>query len=110
MKKDTFSFEIKESLCLLKEGAYGWNKELNVVSWNKGEPKYDIRDWSSDHKRMSRGIVLTKPEMEDLVAALKERLEKPFPGDECLHESWEGDIHIRVYESLSPRASEITSL
>lgn len=102
MKKDTvaFCFDIKESLCVLREGSYGWNKELNIVSWNDGDPKYDIRDWSPDHERMSRGVVLTKGEMADLVAALEARLKKPFPGDKCLHESWEGDIHIRVYESL----------
>lgn len=23
--------------------------ELNLVSWNNGEGKYDIRDWSEDH-------------------------------------------------------------
>ena len=101
MKKDkTFSFDIQKKLCTLRESPYGWNKEMNIVSWNEGEPKYDIREWSPDHERMSRGIALTKPEMEILVSAMKERLEKPFPGDECLHESWEGDIHIRVYESL----------
>lgn len=50
----------------------GWAKELNIVSWNGGVPKYDIRDWSPDHTRMSRGITLTEPEIK----ALKKLLDK----------------------------------
>lgn len=41
----------------------GWRKELNIVSWNGGEAKYDIRQWSPDHSRMTRGITLTSDEM-----------------------------------------------
>ncbi|MEI3503270.1 MAG: PC4/YdbC family ssDNA-binding protein [Anaerovoracaceae bacterium] len=41
----------------------GWRKELNLVSWNGGAPKYDIRDWDPDHERMSRGITLHEKEM-----------------------------------------------
>ena len=35
-------FEITESLGVLAENAKGWTKELNLVSWNDHEPKYDI--------------------------------------------------------------------
>jgi hypothetical protein len=38
----------------------GWTRELNLVSWNGGAPKLDIREWSPDHSRMSRGITLTE--------------------------------------------------
>ena len=33
-----------------------WTKEVNVVAWNGGKPKIDVRDWNSSHDRMSRGI------------------------------------------------------
>lgn len=35
-------------------------KEINVVAWNGGKPKIDVRDWNSAHDRMSRGITLTE--------------------------------------------------
>ena len=37
-------FEITEQLGILATNAKGWNKELNLVSWNEREPKYDIRE------------------------------------------------------------------
>ena len=38
-------FEIKKSFGVLAESAKGWKKELNLISWNEKDPKYDIRDW-----------------------------------------------------------------
>jgi hypothetical protein len=45
----------------------GWVKELNLVSWNGRDPKYDIREWSPEHDKMSRGVTLTKDEAASLV-------------------------------------------
>jgi hypothetical protein len=56
-------YEITEHLGVIKEKKGGWNKELNLVSWSEGSPKYDVRDWSSDHKKMSKGITLTEEEL-----------------------------------------------
>jgi hypothetical protein len=56
-------FEIVESLGVLSENAKGWTKEINLVSWNDREPKYDIREWSPDHAKMGKGITLTKDEV-----------------------------------------------
>jgi hypothetical protein len=50
----------------------GWTKELNLVSWNDREPKYDIRDWSPEHDKMGKGVTLSKDEM----AKLKDLREK----------------------------------
>jgi hypothetical protein len=47
-------YEIVENLGSLGENARGWSKELNLISWNEKEPKYDIRDWAPDHSRMKR--------------------------------------------------------
>ena len=43
-----FSFEIKEELLVLSQNAKGWQKELNLVSWNGNPPKFDLRDWSPE--------------------------------------------------------------
>jgi len=59
-------FEIKESIGVLSESAKGWSKELNLVSWNDATSKYDIREWSSDHAKMGKGVTFTKDEIKKL--------------------------------------------
>ncbi len=59
-------FEIVKSLGVLSETSKGWMKEINLVSWNDRNPKYDIREWSPDHERMSKGITLSPEEMVKL--------------------------------------------
>jgi Uncharacterized protein conserved in bacteria len=51
-------FEIKETIGILSESAKGWAKELNLVSWNDKEPKFDLREWDPEHKKMGKGITL----------------------------------------------------
>lgn len=72
--RDDFRVEIKKHIGVLSEKSNGWKKELNIVAWNGNEAKFDIREWSEDHERMSRGITLTNEEAKEL----KEALEKIF--------------------------------
>ena len=68
------NFEITNHIADLSEpNAKGWRKELNEVSWNGREPKYDIRDWSEDHTKMGKGITLTHDELALLVATCNEK-------------------------------------
>lgn len=55
-------YEIIEQLGVLSESEKGWKKELNLVSWNGREPKYDLRDWSENHEKMRKGITLSEEE------------------------------------------------
>ena len=57
------TFEIVESFGELSTATNGWTKELNLVSWNKREPKYDIRTWDEEHESMGKGITLDKEEL-----------------------------------------------
>ena len=66
-------FEITEQIAVLAEYPTGWRKELNMVSWNDNQPKYDIRDWESGHERMSKGITLLPDEMHRIVEAVMDR-------------------------------------
>ena len=66
-----FKFEIVEHLITLSENAKGWTKELNRVSWNGREAKFDIRNWSPDHEKMDKGITLSDEEFALLVKELK---------------------------------------
>lgn len=59
-------FEIKETAGVLSESAKGWKKELNLISWNDKEAKYDIRDWAPGHEKMGKGITLSSDELKGL--------------------------------------------
>lgn len=56
-------YEIIKTIAVLSTSASGWRKELNLISWNDREPKYDLRDWSADHSKMGKGVTLTKEEL-----------------------------------------------
>ncbi|MDR3349824.1 MAG: hypothetical protein LBO03_09580 [Acidaminococcales bacterium] len=69
-KKDDFKYEIVNELGVISERSKGWRKEFNRVSWNSGEPKYDVRDWDGEHKKMGKGVTLTEAEMRKLYELL----------------------------------------
>lgn len=69
-----FTFEITKHIGVIKAYETGWSKEINIVSWNGGQPKVDIRDWDENHERMSRGVTLTKDEFKKMVELTKERM------------------------------------
>lgn len=56
-------FEIKEQQGVISEGSKGWKKELNLISWNDKEPKYDLREWAPEHAKMGKGVTLSKDEI-----------------------------------------------
>ena len=66
------TFEIKETIGVLSESTKGWTKELNLVSWNGREPKYDIREWDPEHAKMGKGLTFTKEEIETLYNLIAE--------------------------------------
>jgi hypothetical protein len=59
-------FEIQEKIGTVSEGAKGWKRELNLISWNNREPKYDLRDWDENNEKMGKGITLSKDELRSL--------------------------------------------
>ena len=59
-------FEITKHIGVLSEGSKGWRKELNLVSWNDREPKYDIRDWAPEYAKMGKGVTLSEDELKAL--------------------------------------------
>ena len=69
-------YEIQENLGVISESSNGWSRELNLISWNGGNPKYDIRDWAPEHEKMGKGIGLTKDELESLYNIIGEVLGK----------------------------------
>ena len=62
-----FNYEIVEKIGVLSENSKGWKKELNKISWNGADPKYDIRDWAPDHEKMSKYNITFKKIPRDIV-------------------------------------------
>ena len=68
-----FKYEIINSIGVLSENN-SWKKELNRISWNGNEPKYDIRDWSDNHDKMGKGITLSEDELRKLKEIIDEEI------------------------------------
>ena len=63
-------YEIIKKIGVLSKSASGWTKEVNLMSWNDREPKYDIREWSPDREKMGKGVTLSKEELLALIELL----------------------------------------
>ena len=63
-------YEVVQRIAVLSQRPRGWERQLNLISWNDGEPKYDIRDWSPDGSRIAKGISLTEEELKTLKGIL----------------------------------------
>ena len=59
-------FEIEKELGKISESSKGWTKELNLISWNGKDAKYDLRDWAPEHEKMGKGLTLSVEELKKL--------------------------------------------
>lgn len=64
-------YEIIKNVGVLSTSASGWAKELNLISWNDREPKYDLRDWSPGREKMGKGVTLSREELIAMKEILK---------------------------------------
>ena len=67
-------YEIVKEIAVLSTGDSGYTKEINLISWNGKEPKYDIRSFSPNREKCGKGITLTVDEAAALLKALQEEL------------------------------------
>ncbi len=70
------TFKIVQHIGTISPSRNGWKKELNVVSWNYGPAKLDLRDWSVGYEKPGRGLTLSEDEAVKLFSILGEYLEK----------------------------------
>ncbi|NBI67277.1 hypothetical protein D1646_10710 [Pseudoflavonifractor sp. 60] len=66
--------KITKEIAVLSVSGSGYTKEINLVSWNSAEPKYDIRSWSPGREKCGKGIALTQAEAKNLFLALQKVL------------------------------------
>jgi len=61
-------YEVKEKIGVIEDNGRTAT-ELRLVSWNDGEPKYDIRPWWTDDKgveKCGKGIRLSLESLQKL--------------------------------------------
>ena len=67
-------YEIVKEIAVLSTGDSGYTKEINLISWNGKEPKYDIRSFSPNREKCGKGITLNDDEAAALLKALQKEL------------------------------------
>ena len=67
-------YEIVKEIAVLSTSESGYTKEINLISWNGKEPKYDIRTFSPNREKCGKGITLTADEAAVFLKALQEEL------------------------------------
>ena len=67
-------YEIVKEIAVLSTGDSGYTKEINLISWNGKEPKYDIRSFSPNREKCGKGITLHADEAAALLKALQKEL------------------------------------
>ncbi len=67
-------YEIKKEIAVLSKSDSGYTKEINLISWNGKEPKYDIRSFSPNREKCGKGITLTESEAVALLEAFQKEL------------------------------------
>lgn len=67
-------YEIVKEIAVLSTGDSGYTKEINLISWNGKEAKYDIRSFSPNREKCGKGVTLTEAEAGKLLAALQKVL------------------------------------
>lgn len=65
-------YEIEKEIAVISENYKGYKRELNLISWNGYPAKYDIRDWTDGHERMTKGLTFTAEELGKLRDILNE--------------------------------------
>lgn len=61
-----FKYDVLEKFGEISASSNGWKKELRLISWNGRPEKYDIREWSPEGNKISKGITFTKEEIASL--------------------------------------------
>lgn len=64
-----FSYTIVQHLASFPSTG-AWTLELNLISWAGRPATFDLRKWNADHSKMSKGVSMSKQELDALGAFL----------------------------------------
>ena len=103
-RNDKVRFDLLEHIGVLSMKDNGWTREVNIVSWNGGTAKVDIREWDPEHKRMTKGVTLFEDEAETLTKVLARRY-----GLRLTDSAPEEEAAAPLYDEAAERVAESAS-
>ena len=65
------TMNVIKKIAVISDEDEGYRKELNLVSWNGREPKYDLRKWAPNRQPL-KGITMTEDEAKELQRVLND--------------------------------------
>ena len=71
-------YEIVKKIAVLSMSDSGYAKEINLISWNGNEPKYDIRSFSPNREKCHIQHI-TRPGMHPISGIITTRHTTPPP-------------------------------
>ena len=103
-RNDRVRFDLMERIGVLSRKDNGWTREGNIVAWNDGPGKVDIREWDPDHKRMTKGVTLFEEEAERLTEVLARRYGLIYPAGASADEAAEEAAGQDEFSGAAPAA------
>ena len=103
-RNDRVRFDLMERIGVLSRKDNGWTREVNIVAWNDGPGKVDIREWDPDHKRMTKGVTLFEEEAERLTEVLARRYGLIYPAGASADEAAEEAAGLESFAEAAPAA------
>lgn len=83
MRKDqsNYNFKILENIGVVSEKPNGWTLELNIVSFNGRDARYDLREWRNDHTELRNGARFSESDLKPLMELIRKHLEESGHGE-----------------------------
>ena len=75
MPNTNITYDIIKHIGVLAQNKSGWQREVNIIRWNEGKAKLDIRDWDPNHSKAGKGISFSKEEVQVLKTLLDSDLD-----------------------------------
>ena len=73
-KTSEIKYEIINELGIIPVEKGNMRLELNRISWNGNEPRYDLRRWNSNREKMGKGVTMSEKELIALYELLEEEI------------------------------------
>ena len=72
--QDKITYDVVRNIGVIADNG-AWETQVNMISWNHGAPKFDIRKWNVETDRMRKRISMTENEASTLAKAMNEYFE-----------------------------------
>ncbi|MBR3295469.1 MAG: hypothetical protein IKI62_04395 [Clostridia bacterium] len=72
--QSNYNFTIHKKIGVVSEKPNGWTLELNIVSFNGRDAKYDLLEWRNDHTELRTGARFSESDLKPLMELIRKHL------------------------------------